>query len=54
MTITKEQINVKLFGKVAPIYRLFRDGELIGVYSDKAERDAAYDTAVSLTFEGLC
>lgn len=38
---TIDAITMKLFGKKGTIYRLLKNGEVVGVFDNKAEADAA-------------
>lgn len=42
---TEDKITIRSIGTC---YRLFRDGELVGVYAEKAELDAAKRLAVAV------
>ena len=38
---TIDALRIKLFGQVGTVYRVLRNGEVIGVYETKAEAEAA-------------
>jgi hypothetical protein len=40
-TYTIDALTIKLFGKKATLYRLLKNGEVVGVYETKAEAEAA-------------
>ena len=40
-TYTIDSITMKLFGKKGTLYRLLKDGEVVGVYESKGEAEAA-------------
>lgn len=40
-TYTIDAITMKLFGKKGTLYRLLKNGEVVGVYETKAEAEAA-------------
>lgn len=40
-TYTIDAITMKFLGKKGTLYRLFKNGELMGVYETKAEAEAA-------------
>lgn len=42
---TIDAITMKLFGKKGTIYRLLKNGEVVGVFDNKAEADAALSAA---------
>ena len=44
-TYTIDAITMKLFGKNGTIYRLLKNGEVVEVFDNKAEADAALSAA---------
>ncbi len=44
-TYTIDAITMKLFGKKGTIYRLLKNGEVVEVFDNKAEADAALSAA---------
>ena len=40
-----EAMTIKLFGKKETVFRLFKNGELIGVYATQKEAEAAQAVA---------
>jgi hypothetical protein len=40
-TLTIDTLRIKLFGKVGTMYRVLRNGSVIGVYETQAEAEAA-------------
>lgn len=40
-TYTIDAMTIKLFGKKGTMYRLLKNGEVIGVYASKQEAEAA-------------